>query len=110
MDTLTKEIIKDLKKEKSQETKELIKAFLEKPKNPYKSKIQYLKRVGKITVTQEGKYTIFKFIDLEHKYFKNLQHYIRLDGWNIQDSFTYKYNLQMEFWFSGTIRYRKYGQ
>ena len=110
MDTITKEIIKDLKKEKSQETKELIKAFLEKPKNPCKSKVDYLKRVGKLQETQEGKYTTLKFDNLSYKQFKNLYHYVRLDGWDIHDHFTEYNHLQRKYWYGGYITYRKYGQ
>ena len=55
MDTLTKEIVQELNKTKSKETKELIKAFLEKPKNPYKSKGQYLIRSGKVKQTKLDK-------------------------------------------------------
>lgn len=113
MDTLTKEIVQELNKTKSKETKEIIKAFLEKPKNPYKSKGQYLIRCGKVKQTKlDNGYIKLEFSKLTYQQLYNIVRYVDFEGWNMtEDVHNYYCGIGKDYesWYSGVITYKKYG-
>lgn len=113
MDTLTKEIVQELNKTKSKETKELIKAFLEKPKNPYKSKGQYLIRCGKVKQAKLGNgYIKLEFSKLTYQQMGNIVKYAGFEGWDMKEDIHNCYcgtGKDYKSWYDGVITYKKYG-